>query len=69
MKDPCSQMLTSVRMFFVADLNLFTAFHLFFVFFSTKHFKLNGHKCKFLKITLCFWDVTFQVENKQEISN
>lgn len=43
----CSQMLTSVRMFFVADLNLFTAFHLFFVFFSTKLFKWNGHKCKF----------------------
>lgn len=41
MKDPCSQMLTSVRMFFVADLNLFTAFHLFFVFFFQQNI-LNG---------------------------
>lgn len=40
MKDPCSQMLTSVRMLFVADLNLFTAFHLFFVFFQQNI--LNG---------------------------
>lgn len=75
MKDPCSQMLTSVRVFFVADLNLFTAFHLLFFFFVPFFFPqeniLNGMviNANFFKITLCFWDVIFQVGNKQEIGN